>query len=207
LVTSWAQYKAFTSHAEKFNKAPEDVVAKGGEESVKVTHGGPGTHGAGGGGSGGGVIGAGGAGGTGNGNGAANEHDKSNGSAAGTGGKVDTRQSDIVDGHPKDYGRYRDSDGLGIKQGIRDQYHKGMAKTVHQSQEDEGVDAGDKERRIPSGGEHGFHEWEIEEMEELLKEVRGTLGKLSFCVIVHRHSCVVMCDLSYSDVLDTVSRS
>ena len=144
-------------------------MAKGGEESVKVTHGGPGTAGAGGGGSGGGVIGAGGAGGT-------DVPSSVNGTGAGTGAKVDARQSDVVDGQPKDYGRYRDSDGLGIKQGIKDQYHNGMDKTVHQGEEDEGVDPGEKERRVPSSGDHGFHEWEIEEMEELLKEVRGTLG-------------------------------
>ena len=175
MITSWAQYKAFTAHAEKFNRAPEDVVAKGGEESVKVTHGGPGTHGAGGGGSGGGVVGAGGAGGT----------DMSNSKnthvhGAGTGAKVDARQSDVVDGSPRDYGRYRDSDGSGIKQGIKDQYQQGMdkaEKTIHQSQDDEGVDPGEKERRVPSSAEHGFHEWEIDEMEELLKEVRGTLGQ------------------------------
>ena len=168
-MTSWAQYKAFTSHAEKFNKAPEDVVAKGGEESVKVTHGGPGTQGAGGGGSGGGVVGAGGG----------SENDSSNGTGAGTGAKVDTRQSDVVDGRPKDYGRYRDSVD-GVKQGLKD----GMNRAVHQSEEDEGVDPGEKERRVPSGGDHGFHEWEIEEMEELLKEVRGTLGMspLTACI-------------------------
>ncbi|KAL0243438.1 hypothetical protein I308_105404 [Cryptococcus tetragattii IND107] len=57
LVTSWAQYKAFANHAEKFNKEPEDVAQEGSDEPVKVTHDGPGTHGAGGGGSGGGQVG------------------------------------------------------------------------------------------------------------------------------------------------------
>lgn len=151
LITSWAQYKAFTSHAEKFNKAPEDVVGKGGEESVKVVHGGPGTHGAGGGGSGGGAIGAGG-------------HDKE-------GVESGTRQSDIVDGGPKDYGRYRDNEKM--KQGIKEQQGQGHAPQPVGS---EGVDPGEKERRVPSSGEQGFHSWEIEEMENLLKEVRGTLG-------------------------------
>ncbi|EIW66666.1 hypothetical protein TREMEDRAFT_34686 [Tremella mesenterica DSM 1558] len=57
LVTSWAAYKAFASHAEKFNRRPEDVAGPGHAEPVKVVHDGPGTHGAGGGGSGGGHVG------------------------------------------------------------------------------------------------------------------------------------------------------
>ena len=58
LVTTWAAYKAFANHAEKHNKAPEDV-AQDAEEPPKVVHDGPGTHGAGGGGSGGGAVGQG----------------------------------------------------------------------------------------------------------------------------------------------------
>ncbi|KAL7424031.1 Phospholipase D1 [Cryptotrichosporon argae] len=56
LVTSWASYKAFANHAEKFNKVPQDIVHSG-SEPVKVTHADGGTHGAGGGGSGGGIVG------------------------------------------------------------------------------------------------------------------------------------------------------
>lgn len=55
-MTSWAAYKAFVSHAEKFNRRPEDVASVSQVEPIKVIHKGPGTHGAGGGGSGGGHV-------------------------------------------------------------------------------------------------------------------------------------------------------
>ncbi|WVQ80598.1 hypothetical protein IAT38_002703 [Cryptococcus sp. DSM 104549] len=148
LVTSWPQYKAFANHAEKFNKAPEDVAPPGQDEPVKVTHNGPGTHGAGGGGSGGGQVASG------------------KEASGGHSGKSDTRDPDVVDGKPRDrYGmspvesvRSRSSFGLRGKKG------KGGERVE-----------GDKGERKPSGADEAWAEWEREDMEELLKEVRGHL--------------------------------
>ncbi len=78
LVTTWASYKAFANHAEKFNKVPRDVAPAGHDEPAKVVHGGPGTHGAGGGGSGGGIV----------------------GQDGGSPDEVRHMESGIVDGHP-----------------------------------------------------------------------------------------------------------
>jgi phospholipase D1/2 len=160
-VTSWAQYKAFTSHAERFNKAPDDVVTGGDKEPVKVTHGGPGTQAAGGGGSGGGAVGAG--------------HDGPNGSEKESkGGEV--RDSDVVDGHPKEFGRYRDD--LWEKEDEKKRKEKEKEeKEKEDEKEYEGPIGNEGERRTPSSSDHGFHEWEKEEMEKLLQEVRGTLGQ------------------------------
>jgi phospholipase D1/2 len=170
LVTSWAQYKAFTSHAEKFNKAPEDVVTGGDKEPVKVTHGGPGTQGAGGGGSGGGAVGG------------------------------DVRTSDVVDGHPTDFGRYRED----LIQ--KEKEHEAAKKSANNGNgdgegesESPGPIGNEGERRVPSASEHGFHEWEKEEMEALLGEVRGTLGELLIATVVGSR-------LMGSHVLDEVSR-
>lgn len=159
MVTSWAQYKAFTSHAERFNKAPEDVVTGGDKEPVKVTHGGPGTQAAGGGGSGGGAVGAG------QGSGEPSSQEKEGGTA---------RESDVVDGHPKEFGRYRED--LWQKEDEKKRQEK-EAKEKAKENNDDGPIGNEGERRVPSSSDHGFHEWEKEEMEALLGEVRGTLGK------------------------------
>jgi len=166
-VTSWAQYKAFTSHAEKFNKAPEDVVTGGDKEPVKVTHGGPGTQAAGGGGSGGGAVGAGHQNGT-AGDGASQEKE---------GG--DVRESDVVDGHPKEFGRYREDLWEKEDEKKRNQQKEG-GEDKEKEKEDDGPIGHEGERRVPSASEHGFHEWEKNEMEALLQEVRGTLGMSDF---------------------------
>jgi phospholipase D1/2 len=175
LVTSWAQYKAFTSHAEKFNKAPEDVVTGGDKEPVKVTHGGPGTQGAGGGGSGGGAVGA----------GSGTDSAQNNGKSSNEKEGGDVRTSDVVDGHPTDFGRYRED----LIQ--KEKEHEAAKKSANNGNgdgegesESPGPIGNEGERRVPSASEHGFHEWEKEEMEALLGEVRGTLGELLTVVVV-----------------------
>jgi phospholipase D1/2 len=131
-VTSWASYKAFANHAEKFNKVPQDVAPPGSSgadhEPVKVVHDGPGTHGAGGGGSGGGVIGQ-----------------------EGVEGKPGlTRESDVVNGKPQDIPKSPAAGSTTSTSG--------------------------KEDRKPSGQDEAWHDWEREQMEELLGELRGHLG-------------------------------
>jgi len=132
LVTSWASYKAFANHAEKFNRTPEDVAGAGITEPVKVVHDGPGTHGAGGGGSGGGVIGEG-------------------------GEQASTKRSPDV-GASKSYDSPTPT--VGRSPGV----------------ESTSTFSSDKERK-PSGPDEAWHEWEREEMEELLGQIRGHLGK------------------------------
>jgi phospholipase D1/2 len=143
LVTSWAQYKAFTSHAERFNKAPEDVVTGGDKEPVKVTHGGPGTQAAGGGGSGGGAVGAGN-----QGPGEGSTQEKEGGTA---------RESDVVDGHPKEFGRYRED--LWAKEDEKKRQEENEKKEKEKEKEDDGPIGHEGERRVPSSSDHGFHEW------------------------------------------------
>nr|AAN75150.2 SPO14 [Cryptococcus neoformans var. grubii] len=136
LVTSWAQYKAFANHAEKFNKEPEDVAQGGSDEPIKVTHNGPGTHGAGGGGSGGGQIGT-------------TLRDKGS-------NRSETISPDVVNGKPKDR--------LGVgAAGSRSSINGKEAK-------------GEAEReKKPSQPDEAWAEWERNEMEKLLNEVRGHL--------------------------------
>nr|XP_018262600.1 phospholipase D [Kwoniella dejecticola CBS 10117]OBR84758.1 phospholipase D [Kwoniella dejecticola CBS 10117] len=140
LVTSWAQYKAFANHAEKFNKTPEDIAAPGHDEPVKVTHDGPGTHGAGGGGSGGGQV---------------EDGDCNGGDGGGStkGHKSETRESDVVDGKPKNK-HIRESKGVNVGGG------SGSATGAE---------------RKPSSADEAWAEWERDEMEELLGEIRGHL--------------------------------
>nr|XP_019012545.1 phospholipase D [Kwoniella pini CBS 10737]OCF51326.1 phospholipase D [Kwoniella pini CBS 10737] len=151
LVTSWAQYKAFANHAEKFNKTPEDVAAPGHDEPVKVTHDGPGTHGAGGGGSGGGHV-----------------DDGGDGGGSTKGHKSDTRDSDVVDGKPKEKNR-RESNG---KSPTMDNTPNSPS-TIRTTPE--GVNVGGGSDRKPSSADEAWAEWERDEMEELLGEIRGHL--------------------------------
>jgi len=175
LVTSWAQYKAFTSHAERFNKAPEDVVTGGDKEPVKVTHGGPGTQAAGGGGSGGGAVGAGH-----QGTGEGSTQEKEGGTA---------RESDVVGGQPREFGRYRED--LWAKEDEKKRQEENEKKETKKEKEDDGPIGNEGERRVPSSSDHGFHEWEKQEMEALLGEVRGTLGKsiLVSLIYAYKQSC------------------
>jgi phospholipase D1/2 len=145
LVTSWAQYKAFANHAEKFNKTPEDVSGPGTSEPVKVTHEGPGTHGAGGGGSGGGAVGQG----------------------AGTGSddrrkSAETRESDVVDGAVP---------GAGTAGKKTTSLPGGTSAGASVPSDAAGAE------RKPSGPQDPWADWEREEMEELLGEIRGHLGE------------------------------
>jgi phospholipase D1/2 len=183
LVTSWAQYKAFTPHAERFNKAPEDVVTGGDKEPVKVTHGGPGTQAAGGGGSGGGAVGAGN-----QGPGEGSTQEKEGGTA---------RESDVVDGHPKEFGRYRED--LWAKEDEKKRQEESERK--EKEKEDDGPIGNEGERRVPSSSDHGFHEWEKQEMEALLGEVRGTLGE-SFRISLNIHLQVVMYSTRFLEAED-----
>ncbi|ORY27900.1 putative phospholipase D [Naematelia encephala] len=139
LVTSWAQYKAFVNHAEKHNKTPEDVAHPGHGEPVKVTHDGPGTHGAGGGGSGGGAVGQG--------------HEGTNGH----GKPSETRSSDVVDGNSSHSG------GSGE--------HSKKSPALDSSSTAR-TDGGPKKH---SGPQDPWADWEKDEMEELLAEIRGHL--------------------------------
>jgi len=178
-VTSWASYKAFANHAEKFNKAPEDVSPPGQSEPVKVVHDGPGTHAAGGGGSGGGVV---------------QQKGGSNGNEekGGHGHEKqpsDTRSSDIIDGKPAD---------------MYDDPEKAREREKEKGKE-----------RKPSGQDEAWHDWEREEMEKLLNEVRGHLGMPSFLLLLSSNNmdermsawvCEEVLTLS-SDLLDAVLRS
>jgi phospholipase D1/2 len=185
LVTSWASYKAFANHAEKFNKVPTDV-ADPGHEPTKVTHDGPGTHGAGGGGSGGGIVGQ-------------------EGVEQGEGTAV--RKSDIVDGHPSDRVKSNASSassasghfasgiasGFGAGGGAGAGKKTGHRQTGSQStgqgsgshkREGHGSGGGgsgggnvEGKNKKPSGPNEAWAEWEKEEMEILLEEVRGHLGE------------------------------
>nr|XP_019045930.1 phospholipase D [Kwoniella bestiolae CBS 10118]OCF24860.1 phospholipase D [Kwoniella bestiolae CBS 10118] len=153
LVTSWAQYKAFANHAEKFNKTPEDVAAPGHDEPVKVTHDGPGTHGAGGGGSGGGQVEGG------DGGGAI--------PGVGAGNTSDTRESDVVEGKPKDRHK-RESSG----KSPRIDADRPRSPSETRSSVQPGNEGADKKASAP---DEAWAEWEREEMEELLGEIRGHL--------------------------------
>jgi len=85
------------------------------------------------------------------------------------------RESDVVDGHPKDFGRYRDD--LWAKEDEKKRQDESEKKDKEKEKEDDGPIGNEGERRVPSSADHGFHEWEKQEMEALLGEVRGTLGK------------------------------
>lgn len=219
LITSWAQYKAFASHGEKFNMSPVDVTGPNTSEPVKVTHDGPGTHAAGGGGDGGGVLGTG-----------RNGDDQS--------GDVPSqrRESDVVDGKPRDTLHGLTTSALGRQPSaqhhhIRDDISNAgsdIVDTVNQaavfttgggnptfatggpggsgggnapgatnigankSKEPSspnpssgfstgsgtgGGGRGGDENKKPSGPNEGFQDWEKEEMEGLLGEIRGHLGE------------------------------
>ncbi|WWD04615.1 hypothetical protein V865_002686 [Kwoniella europaea PYCC6329] len=155
LVTSWAQYKAFANHAEKFNKTPEDVAAPGHDEPVKVTHDGPGTHGAGGGGSGGGHV------------------DGGDGGGAvpgvGAGKSSDTRDSDVVEGKPNDIKHKRESSGKSPRMENDRPLSPSATRSSAQGSNEGGVD------KKASAPDEAWAEWEREEMEELLGEIRGHL--------------------------------
>ena len=150
LVTTWAAYKAFANHAEKFNRAPEDVAQGGSDEPPKVVHGGPGTHGAGGGGSGGGAVGQG-----------------KEGEAGGEKEKEKKDKSDGKVGHG------------GVSAGLAGALGGGGASDEASSSTGGSGGAGgsSKHAREASGPNDAWAQWEREEMEELLNEVRGHLGE------------------------------
>lgn len=146
LVTTWAAYKAFANHAEKFNRAPEDVAQGGSEEPPKVVHGGPGTQGAGGGGDGGGAVGQG----------------KEGASSSAT-EKSDVKEGE-AQGSPKSQTSTKVESG-GVSAGI------GAAA---------GAGGGGGHHREPSGPNDAWQQWERDDMEALLNEVRGQLGESTF---------------------------
>ncbi|WRT67553.1 uncharacterized protein IL334_004525 [Kwoniella shivajii] len=149
LVTSWAQYKSFANHAEKFNKSPADVAAPGHDEPIKVTHEGPGTHGSGGGGSGGGQVGGG------------------DGGGAVPGKGADTRGSDVVNGKPND--RHKPD---GRSHPDEPASPSATRTSVLDSHEQQSMGGGEKK---PSAPDEAWSEWERDQMEELLGEIRGHL--------------------------------
>ena len=154
LVTTWAAYKAFANHAEKHNKAPEDVAAPQHDEPVKVTHEGPGTHGAGGGGSGGGAVGQG--------------TDEAR-------GKSDTKDSDLPRKQETEAAEKAAAKGLEPPQSpIAKSVSSGASGLGHGGDGSEKTSGGD---RTPSGANEPWAQWERDEMEMLLNEVRGHLGE------------------------------
>lgn len=206
-MTSWAQYKAFASHGEKFNMAPVDVSGPHTQEPVKVVHEGEGTHGAGGGGDGGGALGQG------------------RGADAKAGDvPSETRESDIVDGKPRDtihsvtsairgsnpsnhhhldVGDIPGASAFGYASaavgatgggpggnisgpggsGGGNAKTSGRDKSPHSpSMSTKARMGGDAEQgeRKPSKADEAWQEWEKEEMEELLGEIRGHLGEFKF---------------------------
>jgi phospholipase D1/2 len=145
MVTTWAAYKAFANHAEKFNRAPDDVApGANNEEPVKVVHDGPGTHGAGGGGSGGGAVGQGG-----------------DGQPASAQGTEHSRTKSDSNGSPSSASKGATSEGKG--DGVDGETSEAGGGKGHQ--------------REASGPEEAWQSWERDEMEALLKEVRGHLGE------------------------------
>lgn len=203
-MTTWAQYKAFANHAEKFNRTPEDVAAPGSHEPPKVVHEGPGTQASGGGGDGGAAIGQG------HGKDGHVEHDSASPKSTGSPlepSKSHVRGADVVNGVPRDYGRMRE--GLHLATGKKDKdasntkspssptmklFDRGKASSpsspypnnnaggkspgASSTQTFASTGSGEKEKeKKHSGPEDAWHDWEVEEMEELLKEVRGHLGE------------------------------
>jgi phospholipase D1/2 len=168
LVTSWASYKAFANHAEKFNKVPTDVAGPDQTEPVKVTHDGHGTHGAGGGGSGGGIVGQ-------------------EGVEQGEGTAV--RHNDIIKGKPRewldsvksgnssedDHNRLKGEDGTVTTDPTAGEHNH---KREGHGSGGGGSGGGNVEERNQksSGPNDAWAEWEKQEMEILLEEVRGHLG-------------------------------
>jgi phospholipase D1/2 len=168
LVTTWAAYKAFANHAEKFNRTPEDVAVNGADEPQKPVHGGPGTQGSGGGGSGGGAVGQGKEGGkdghghTKEGSGKDGQHRKVPSTATGVEHDGTKHLQDMVDGLPK---MPKSPQTAPVK--LSEDAEPGVG----------GVNAGAENKREPSGPEEAWAQWEREDMEELLNEVRGHLGE------------------------------
>lgn len=138
---------------------PVDVTGPGTTEPTKVHHDGGGTHGAGGGGSGGGIIGQ-----------------------EGQSGRVaESQDADIVSGKPRDTldvpGRAH-SAARNISRTVSD-----AASDITTSEETKKKQAEEEaavqEERKQSQPNEAFQDWEREEMEELLSELRGHLGELS----------------------------
>lgn len=170
LVTSWAAYKSFVNHAEKFNRVPTDVAADSSHEPVKTVHGGPGTHGAGGGGSGGGMV----------------QPQGTNGAPEEGKNISDIHQSDIVDGKPRDATRpikHLSGDGDTEPSSPSTQTGDGEGKSGERKGDAEShgkpTPNMSESDRTPTGPEEAWAEWEKNEMEELLQEVRGHLGELN----------------------------
>lgn len=159
LVTTWAAYKAFANHAEKFNREPEEATNNAVEDPQKAYHGGSGTRGAGGGGSGGGVIGRG-------------VEDDADSKAGKDGHDKVSSGVDHSANQIKDL-----SDGLHKSSKSPRAAHTQMAEEAPSAG---GVTAGAENKREPSGPDSAWTQWEREEMEELLNEVRGHLGEYSF---------------------------
>lgn len=143
--------------------APVDVSGPNTEEPVKVVHGGPGTHGAGGGGTGGGAVGQGG----------------------GSGDPSETSKSDIIGGKPRDSlsdhsdsptARARSPSLLNRGKDKDKKNPSSPTASKFTGTNSETGDNKDKDKKTPSGPNEAFHDWEKQDMENLLNEIRGHLG-------------------------------
>lgn len=137
---------------------PIDVTGPGSTEPVKVHHDGGGTHGAGGGGSGGGII----------------------GQEGQSGKTAESQDADIVDGKPRDT-----LDVPGRAHSAMSNISRTVSETMStlDASGDEGKKSAQQakedavqEERKQSQPNEAFADWEREEMEELLGELRGHLG-------------------------------
>lgn len=170
--------------------APVDVTGPSTSEPPKVVHEGAGTQGAGGGGDGGGALGQ--------------KNDANDRSS-------ETRESDIVDGKPRDTfhamssavrgknpSAHHDHDylpdlgniigndtpaaggqnGMGVPVTSGGPGGNGGGDARSTAAPSPGSTAKESEERIPSKENEAWQEWEKEEMEALLGEVRGHLGEL-----------------------------
>jgi phospholipase D1/2 len=153
LVTTWASYKAFANHAEKFNKVPEDIAGKDQDEPPKVVHDGPGTQGAGGGGSGGGVVGQG-------------QNDSAKPSESG--------HESVKEGSEGSHEKGSSATGRGVPL----EPMRSEAPTSPRRASEHGRESSNgSQKQTASGPNDAWHQWEKEEMEALLGEVRGQLGE------------------------------
>lgn len=238
LVTSWASYKAFANHAEKFNKAPENVAKDPSKEPVKVSHDqGGGTHGAGGGGSGGGIIGQEGKESRNSGEGRGRSRSKSDARGSKLSGvlkKVRSRSASSSGSSasldPID--RLKGEDGtvsLDPMAAVKDSHGPNNATGYGAGSHDKGQGhgsggggsggghiegggsgggggggAGSGHKRKASGVSEAWAEWEKEEMEALLEEVRGHLGEQLFACHPPAKALTWMPDSSISCIPDSI---
>jgi phospholipase D1/2 len=149
LVTSWAQYKAFANHMDKFARTEDTAAAK---NDVKVTHDAGGT--------GGGVVGPAGS----------DSRKPQTADAPGAGGHVHSSTEDNCQRTGNNSAGHGSTNAGGTGNGSADQ-----AKTHTERLTSISTVGGASTDRTPSGDNQAWAQWELDEMEELLNEVRGHL--------------------------------